>query len=134
MSHQFSSLHDQSLSLCIEDFISIALVDSAGLPLAGDVLTRLLRLLSGKMVDGDGEVLGEAQISRILEHTYTVDTDPSQRCDLQQMDDGVVGEAEVEPLPQVDLVDEALVSKLVPPRPHSLGQLEVEQVEALLLV
>ena len=71
MSHQFSSLHDQSLSLCIEDFISIALVDSAGLLLAGDVLTRLLRLLSGKMVDGDGEVLGEAQISRILEHTYT---------------------------------------------------------------
>ena len=54
--------------------------------------------------------------------------------DLQQMDDGVVGEAEVEPLPQVDLVDEALVSKLVPPRPHSLGQLEVEQVEAFLLV
>ena len=78
LSHQFSSLHDQSLSLCIEDFISIALVDPAGLLLAGDVLTRLLRLLSGKMVDGDGEVLGEAQISGILEHTYTLDNDPSQ--------------------------------------------------------
>ena len=45
-----------------------------------------------------------------------------------------MGEAQVEPLPQIHLVDEALVSELVPPRPHSLGQLEVEQVEALLLV
>ena len=82
-------------------------------------LADSFRLLSCKMVDGDIEVVDYHLVSG-LQHV---------------VQEQVVVEAQVQPLPHVDLIDEPLLSPCRPGvRPHDVRVLQIKEVQELLLV